>query len=342
MARSAEVIRQWEILRSIDSARHGISIPKLAAAHGVHARTIRRDIDALGRAGFPLYDEKVTGTSMWKLRSRPFRHLEEAGLTITELCALYLSRSMLTALAGAPLVDDTERAFFKIEKALPAACRKFLDELPRVLQTHVRGRKKQYDHRSRDIVARVLDAILRRRRSTMRYTSASSGRTKDYVVEPQRLACADGGMYLVAWVDDYRQLRTFAVERIRTFAVLDEGFSPRPLPTEPFAHSLGVHHGTPERIVIEFEPDAASYVREREWHPSQQLDDRPDGGAILTMQVCNDRPLRAWVLGFGASARVVEPLTLAQDVFEIATATRARYFKKVTKERIGFIAVRAS
>ena len=54
MARSAEVIRQWEILRSIDRARHGIGIAKLAAERGVHPRTIRRDIDALCRAGFPL------------------------------------------------------------------------------------------------------------------------------------------------------------------------------------------------------------------------------------------------------------------------------------------------
>ena len=53
MARSSEVVRQWEILREIDGARNGITVGKLAAARGVCERTIRRDLDALARAGFP-------------------------------------------------------------------------------------------------------------------------------------------------------------------------------------------------------------------------------------------------------------------------------------------------
>ena len=72
MARNSELVRQWEILRAIDGARNGIAIAKLASERGVHPRTVRRDLDALGRAGFPLYDDKVNGTSMWKLRCRPF------------------------------------------------------------------------------------------------------------------------------------------------------------------------------------------------------------------------------------------------------------------------------
>jgi predicted DNA-binding transcriptional regulator YafY len=94
MARNAELIRQWEILREVDGARNGIAIAKLASTHGVHQRTIRRDMEALCKAGFPLYDDPVNGTKMWKLRSKPFRSLEETGLGVTELCALYFSRAM--------------------------------------------------------------------------------------------------------------------------------------------------------------------------------------------------------------------------------------------------------
>lgn len=342
MARNAEVIRQWEILRGIDCARQGIPISKLAAAQGVHSRTIRRDIEALCRAGFPLYDVKVNGTSLWKLESRPFRQLEDLGLSVTELCALYSSRSVLTALAGTPLLDDTERVFFKIEKALPRNCRKFLDQLPRVLQSQARGRKKQDVRKLRGILPRVLDATLLHRRATMRYASASSKRTKSYIVEPQRIAYVDGGIYLVAWVPDYAEIRTFAAERIQTFGLLEGMFQPRALPTEPFPNSLGVNSGAAETVVIEFAPDAAGYVREREWHPSQRLDEGPDGGAVLTLRVCNDRALRSWILGFGASARVIEPVTLAQEIFETATATRARYVKTVPRLGGEMVTMRAS
>ena len=84
MARNSELVRQWEILREIDAARTGIPIAKLASMRSVHVRTIRRDLDALCRAGFPLFDDKVNGTSMWKLRAKPFRGLEKLGLSILE------------------------------------------------------------------------------------------------------------------------------------------------------------------------------------------------------------------------------------------------------------------
>lgn len=342
MARSSEVVRQWEILRSIDGARHGIAIAKLAAEHGVHQRTIRRDLDALGRAGFPLYDERVNGTSMWKLRSKPFHRLEELGLTLTELCALYFSYSMLGAFTGAPLMTDAERAFLKIERALPRACRTFLDRLPRVLKAKASGRKTGDDRKLREILGRLLDATVRHRRASMRYASAASRRTKDYIVEPQRIAYANGGLYLIAWVPEYAEMRTFAAERIGTFAVLDEQFQPRPLPIEPFASSLGVHSGPAERIVIEFEPDAAPYVRERVWHSSQVITDREDGGTVLTMDVCNDLHLRAWVLGFGRSALVVEPVSLAQTIVDAANGIRRRYLRTASKARLEIMAMRAS
>ena len=134
MARSTEVIRQWEILRAIDGARHGIGIPKLAAEFGVHQRTIRRDLEALCRAGFPLFDDKVNGTSRWRLTDKPFKDLERLGMGLTELCALYISHAMLGTLGGTPLLNDAERAFLKIEKALPPECRRFVDRLPGVVR----------------------------------------------------------------------------------------------------------------------------------------------------------------------------------------------------------------
>ena len=105
MARNSELIRQWEILRAIDAARGGIPVAKLAAARAVHPRTIRRDLEALAKAGFPLYDDQVNGTTMWKLGAKPFRGLTETGLGVTELCALYFSRSIMKALAGAPFQE---------------------------------------------------------------------------------------------------------------------------------------------------------------------------------------------------------------------------------------------
>ena len=339
MARCSEVIRQWEILRAIDGARNGVGIAKLAAERSVTARTVRRDLDALQRAGFPLYDDKVNGTGMWKLRAKPFARLEETGLSVMELGALYFSRTLMDRLAGTPLAADAERAFVKIERALPAGCRKFIDQLPRLLTAKSAGRKKHDERKLREILSRALDATLLRRRATMRYASRSSRQTKDYLVEPQRIAYVDGGIYLVAWVVDYGEMRHFAAERIETFAVSDETFQPRALPAEPFPHSLGVNSGAPEAVVIEFGPRAAAFVREREWHRSQQLEDRADGGVVLRLNVCNDWALRSWILGFGPDALVISPVSLAREVFDAASDTRRRYLR--TQQRFEVLAIRA-
>ena len=334
MPRNSEMTRQWQILRDIDAARTGITIPKLAAARGVHQRTIRRDIEALANAGFPLYDEKVNGTTMWKLRSRPFRGLEEAGLSLMELCALYFSHAMLTGLAGAPYQDDADRAFAKIERALPASCRKFLDRLPVAIKAKFAGRKKNDNRKVREVVIRATEAMTNHRRVTMRYDSAASRRTKDYLVEPLRMSYAEGGTYLTAFVPEYGEVRNFAVERIRALAITDETFAPRPLPAEPFANSIGVYSGTAERVELAFDTSVADYVTSREWHKTQTFETRPDGSFLMRLDVCVDVPLRAWILSFGAAVRVVAPLRLAAEILDQLEQARTRYMPRLTFEML--------
>ena len=41
-------------------------------------------------------------------------------------------------------------------------------------------------------------------------------------MDPYRLALANGGLYLVAWVPHYDAFRTFAVERVERLSVTDD------------------------------------------------------------------------------------------------------------------------
>ena len=100
----------------------------------------------------------------------------------------------------------------------------------------------------------------------MKYFSMSSGREKEYAIEPYRLIYSPGGMYLLAFVPEYQELRTFSVERIRGISLHEERFTPTEIPDAAFAHSIGINEGPPEHIEIAFEPRIAPYVRERQWH----------------------------------------------------------------------------
>ncbi len=326
MPRNAEVIRQWKILRTLDASRQGETIAGLARQCEVTTRTIWRDIVALQDVGFPLIDEKPDGRTRWKLMPGGLKGLQDSALTMSELASLYFSRALVQCLVGTPFHEDASSAMDKIAAALPQRMRAFLDRLPTVLNVKATPRKKREEDRYRKHIAELLNAILEHRQVKMQYDSASSRQTKGYLIEPYRLAYAQGGMYLLAQVPKYRQLRTFAVERIKSLKVTSQTFVvPEGAPTDPFPNSLGVHTGAPEQVEIEFLPEAAVHVRERTWHASQQIREKSDGSIRLSLNVCNDWALRSWILSFGPLARAVSPSSLAESILEQLEEARDGY-----------------
>lgn len=340
MPRNAEVIRQWTILREIEAARGGgVTIDDLASLCRVTTRTIRRDLQALEEAGFPIYDDhsRDDGRTRWRLNGQAFKGLA-AGLTLSELSALYFSRTLLESLAGTPFRDEVERAFDKLASALTPHMRQFLDQLPRVMaaKPDPMRRRPRHDGHPEHIIARALEATLHHRQMRLTYHSKSSERTKTYLLHPYRLAYAQGGLYLLAFVPEYGEVRTFAVERIEELSLLEEHFTPiEELTDAAFPNSLGVHSGPPERIEIEFQPAVVDYVQARQWHPSQSVAGTSGGGVRMTLHVCLDQALRSWILSFGPFARVVSPEPLAREIAGQLDQARARYSSEAGADEAG-------
>lgn len=297
------------------------------AGDGVSDRTIRRDFEALTQAGFPIEAVKRDGKTYFTLNRDVFRGVAAAGFSLSELCALHLSRTVLTAVAGGPFKESLASAFEKLYEALPPSMWKFIESLPDALgakdhasRPHAAGSAKAIDA--------LMNAILGRRRVRMRYHSFSSRQIKDYLVEPYRLAYAQGGLYLQAFVPEYSEMRTFAAQRIEQAVALEESFNPiAGAPAGVFPHSLGAFSGTPETVVIEFSAGEAPYVRERQWHASQVIDDLADGRIRLTLNVVTDWELQAWVMGFGPAAKVIRPEAFARRIVESLEETRATYLR---------------
>jgi predicted DNA-binding transcriptional regulator YafY len=326
--RNAEVIRQWTILREIERARAaGVTIDELAALCDVTTRTIRRDLQALEEAGFPIYDDRSRddGRTRWVLNGQAFKGLA-AGLTVTELCALYFSRTLVESLSGTPFRDEVRSAFDKLGSGLTPHMRQFLDQLPQVIAAKPDPLRRRVDDAQQQIAARALEATLYHRQALVTYHSRSSERTKIYLVHPYRLAYAQGGLYLLAFVPEYGEVRTFAVERIQELSLQEDRFTPiEELSDDAFPNSLGVHSGPTERVAIEFQQAVADYVRAREWHRSQALTAAEDGAVRMTLDVCLDQPLKSWIMSFGPFAKVMAPESLAREIAEQFEKGRALY-----------------
>ena len=323
MPRNAEVIRQWSILRALESSRR-LTIDEMAESTGVTTRTIRRDLEALQYVGFPIYDEVYDNKRYWLLEQKAFKRLDATGFTFAELSALYFSRTLVEGLAATPFQADVKSAFERLAAALTPGMRTFLDRLPLVIQAKAEPGAQPGLPRTKE-VGQLVDATLQHRRVIMRYHSRSSEREKAYTIEPVRIVFAQNALYLNAFVPEYKEVRTFAVDRIKSVSLTEERFEPVESDEDVFAHSLGVHHGTPEHVEIVFEPTIAPYVRERVWHMSQTVRDDAEGRVVITLNVSNDFALRSWILGFGALARVVSPPELATQISDEFGEARRRY-----------------
>jgi predicted DNA-binding transcriptional regulator YafY len=98
--------------------------------------------------------------------------------------------------------------------------------------------------------------------------------------------------------------------------VLDEGFEvPADFNPSEYARSaFGISGGEAQTVELLFGPSMASYIRERTWHESQQLEEEEDGSVRLTMDVALGFELKAWIKGFLPDVRVVRPTALRDDI----------------------------
>ncbi len=310
--RNAEVIRQWKILKRVEAGRHATTAA-LAEEHRVTERTIRRDLEALQEAGFPLYDERVEGKKIWRL-VEGFKQRVTQNFSLAELSALYFGRNMLSFLGGAPFSQDLESAFQKIREALPAKSLPYLARIQDLFAARP-DPTKDYSKKT-DVIASLIDATLHQRQVRIAYFSFASRRTKSYLLDPYRLVYYHGGLYLYARSEEHAEVRTFAVERIQRIEALETGFEvPADFSVAEYAKgAFGIAGGKPEDVEIAFASEIAGYIRERVWHESQSLEERPDGSVVLRMHVHPGFELLAWVKGFLPHARVVKPAALRDRV----------------------------
>jgi predicted DNA-binding transcriptional regulator YafY len=310
--RNAEVIRQWKILKRIEAGRY-TTAQDLADEHGVTERTIRRDIEALQEAGFPLYDERNDGRKVWRLVDGYKQRLTQT-FTLAELAALYFGKNLMSFLGGAPFAQDLESAFDKIREALPAKSLPYLARIQDLFSARP-DPWKDYS-KKQEVIAALIDATLHQRQVRIAYYSFNSRKTKSYTLDPYRVVYYHGGLYLYARAHEYDEVRTFAVERTERIEILDASFEiPADFNVSEYARgAFGIAGGKAEPVEIVFDAEMAGYIRERVWHESQSLEDNADGSVVLRMSVTPGWELRSWIKGFLPHARVVQPASLRDEI----------------------------
>jgi len=126
----------------------------------------------------------------------------------------------------------------------------------------------------------------------------------------------NNGLNLVGHDHRENALRTFAVERIQSAKLTNRRLEiPPDFDFDEFQKTaFNVIWGEPQEVEIRFSAFQAPYIRERAWHPSQQIENESAGSIILTLHVADLDEVKRWLIGFGADADVVKPQELRNEI----------------------------
>jgi predicted DNA-binding transcriptional regulator YafY len=324
MPRSEQLIRQWGILNLIESYRYGITIENLAQETGCTTRTVRRDLEALEIAGFPLYTDEVDGEVRWKLLDA-FRNAPHTPFTLTEVLSLYFSRNLLRVLKGTPFYDSIKSILDKTKKTISP---KMLELLGKLEQSFYVSQKKQKDYgRYKGFLDQLQDATSQSNTVEIKYHTMHSDKTTVRKVDPYKMWFFDDTFFLIGRCHRNDEVRMFVVDRIKRLTLLEETFRiPEDFSVEAYMKdSFGVIHGKKGKVVVQFDKEVAGYIKERIWHPSQKIKQEKDGSITATFTVSGTNEIKYWLLSYGQHVKVKEPQALRDEIKKDLTAALKQY-----------------
>ena len=313
-----------ELARRMAASAEGLTLDEMARETGVGRRTAERMRDAVILL-FPSVEE-VSDPPGKRWRIRGGLSAFEQAPTATELLELSKAAQGLRA-SGEP---GRAAALEGLERKLKSAMRSTtLNRLAPDLEALVRAETIAVQagprpHADEAMLATIRGAVLAQ--APLGFTYSRPG------AEARRRSVAPCGVmfgranYLVAADRESKKVQTFRLDRMSAVEVQD-GFAPPPpeFDLSGFAsQSFGIYQDEIEDVVLRVSPEGAAEARGWRWHPTQALEDQPDGGVVVRFRASGMRELAWHLFTWGDQVTIVAPQRLkAVMAGELAAAQRA-------------------
>ncbi|MEY2569410.1 MAG: hypothetical protein QOE35_3939 [Actinomycetota bacterium] len=300
-------------------AKGHVTAAEVADELEVSERTARRDLDALGVAGLPIYSMQGRNGG-WRLMGGGRTDL--SGLTAAEARALFL-----VAGPSSSATPEMRAALRKLVRALPESFREAAEATSTAVVVDPAGWDDT--HRDRPNPPH-LDAVQRAVVEGEQVVLGYVARTREpstRTVHPLGLAAKGASWYLVADTD--AGLRTFRVDRITSIEATGEAV------VRPDGFDLSEawkliteqveERRLPVRARALVTPDMVPYVR---WVLGRRMrigPAGPDGRVEVEIRAHNERALAGEVAGFGAGLEVVDPPEVRALLAEIGAELATTY-----------------
>ncbi len=293
----------------------------LAEEWEVSRKTIQRDIEYMRY--------QLDAPIEYSAKQRGYHYTEEQyqlpamDIRESDLFGVYLADKLLVQYEGTPIYDSLCSIFEKIEHSLPNKT------------TTDPGSDQEkftvFPPFSTTIDPTVWETVIGCLRSSLQVKIQYKTPEKTPVtrtLDPYHGVRFEGDWYIVGYCHLRREIRTFSLSRIIRAEKTGEpfqiaaGFDFKKLSGSHF----GVHwsdYDIPVKIL--FNRRVADYVKERVWHPSQEIAEYDNGDVVLSLTVNHLLELKRWILSWGADAQVLKPDFFAQEIRQTLSESLTLY-----------------
>ncbi len=306
--------RRCRLLRILMSSHFGLTLREISQEFGVSQKTVLRDLQGLSSVGFVIREDLVEhGCKRWRLVDG--KKLPPLRLAFEEASALLLAVRSLDPLAGTHYWKAARKAIAKVRVELGTEVLRYLDKV----SDHFHHAGNHFAHYSdkAPVIETIATACEEGRKLNLEYQSMKATAPSWREVHPRALVRFKESLYLVAFAPDHGEIREYKVDRVSKAILKDETFPSREnLDMKAhFAKKWGMHGGDREVVVrVRFRPEVARYVLETVRHPGQILTSEPDGGLTAQFTLSTTIEIKSWILSFGATALVLEPHDLRDEI----------------------------
>ncbi|MHB0913778.1 MAG: helix-turn-helix transcriptional regulator [Armatimonadota bacterium] len=325
MTLEEQFARLIKTLQLIESEPRKWDASSLELEFGVGRATVERDIRILRQWGTI---ERRNG--FFAVKGMKFL---PTSFTASEALAIVLAGSMAVERIGMPPMEAMQNALKKIDSLLPER-----------VETMIRKMRKRVNigvNLVRECNSETLDGLSRaisgHNPVTINYYVFSRSELTNRTVDPFGLTFRFGAWYMIGHCHMRGEVRTFAVDRIRSLKVLPDHFKyPKDFDLEEYLEkgwSLQAD-ARQEKVILRFHKDVSEWVAGSKFHPHQRVVPQSDGSAIFEVAVAGTDEIKHWVLGFGDKVEVLQPASLRKAISEAAFNMARAYAvpMAVTKE----------
>ena len=320
-------VQFWRLLKIDEQlrAKRFPSTRSLAKEFDVSKRTVERDIEFLrDRYEAPIeYDHSKCGY----VYTQETFFLKSLFLTDEELFSAAVFEKALQQYRNTPIEGRLKAVFAKLTELLP-------DDAVSVNTMWLGDALTFIPEPSPEIRPEIFDAVFSgvKARWTIRFQYRSLTQTEPTtrMCEPYHIVCQRGAWYVIGRCADKNEERIFSFSRMSEIEVLkDRAFElPTGFTVEQYIDkNVGVwlNRREPFTVRLLFSASVSVFAEEHIWNEEQTVQVHEDKSVEVSFKTTQFEEIKRFVLGQGATVRVLEPPELVQAVQKEIEEMRSLY-----------------